>query len=226
MAMGQHVDTCVVHDDTSTSNPLQGEEMRIAGIVPFKYQSERLPLKNFQKISNKENAPTLWQATYELMKKDQRIREIFFALDDNPETIKAVRDYGITNNIFQELLDYPPGRTLGEKIAHLLLFLDFNERLKDYDYILVAQVDTWPKFTSDIDDMFQAALEMNVDYLVSGHDGKQHGAWRMIKIPLTQEVLGQTIGVCEMGMERMEVHTEEDLKAVQYFYDNCEGEFQ
>ena len=200
-------------------------EPRIAAIVPFKYHSERLPLKNFQKISNKENAPTLWQATYELLKKDQRIREIFFALDDNPETIKAVRDYGIQNNVFQEVIDYPPGNTLGQKIAHLLLFLDFNERLKDYDYILVSQCDVWPKFTSDISDMIEFAKEFPQDYIVSGHDGKQHGAWRLIKVPLTQEVLGQTIGFCELGMERVDVHYQKDLEAVQFYYDNCDGEF-
>ena len=204
---------------------MAGKQIKVVGVVPFKFESRRLPQKNFKMISNKKDAVPLWKATYQIMKNDPRISEVYLAVDDNPNTMLNVKGNGVTNNIFQENIDYPMGNTLGQKLSYFLMFLELNGMLKDVDYVMVAQVDTWPKFTSDVDDMFQAALEMNVDYLVSGHDGKQHGAWRMIKLPLTQEVLGQTIGVCEMGMERIEVHTEDELKAVQFYYDNCEGEF-
>ena len=202
-----------------------GKQIKVVGVVPFKFESRRLPQKNFKPISNKKDAPPLWKATYQIMKNDPRISEVYLAIDDNPDTLSNVREHGVTNNIFQENVDYPQGNTLGQKLSYFIMFLGLNEMLKDVDYVIVAQVDTWPKFTSDVSDMFEAAKEMNCDYIVSGHDGKQHGAWRMIKVPLTQEVLGQTIGVCEMGMERIEVHTQKELEAVQFFYDNSEGEF-
>ena len=199
--------------------------MNIIGVVPFKYESTRLPLKNFQKISHKEKAPNLWQATYQLLKNDNRISEIFFALDENIITKNAVHEWGIINNVFQEEIDYPKGNTLGQKLSYFLMFLEFNNRLKGVDYVIVPQVDIWPKFSSDITDMIDVAQKTQVDYIVSCHDEKQIGAWRMIKVPLCQEVLGQTLGFCEMGLERVDIHYQKDLEAAQFYYDNCKGEF-
>ena len=195
-------------------------DMKVIAIIPFKYESTRLPEKNFKPIAKWDGAPPLWLATYYIVKQRIRPEDIYIAIDEKPETLKAVHGKSINVNVYREEYDYPKGNSLGEKLSYFIEFLTLNNRLVGVDYILVPQVDCWPKKPTDMDVLVrEAKTHPNIDYWVSVNDCVQNGNWRLIKVPLRQEVMGQTIGTAPVG-GRFDIHTKEDLEELQKFYED------
>lgn len=193
--------------------------MKTVALIPIKYDSARLPLKNFKLLA--PDGPRLWEYTYNLVHNHPKIDRCYITCDDKGHA--EIWNKFNPDDLYVEEVHYKRGKTLGATIANFIKYFVIENPSKQYfngdEYILVSQCDVFPKYASDIDRMIDfAARNPDIDYIVSGTDGIQNGAFRLIKIPLNQEVLGQTIGMVNLPGDRVDIHYESDFVEAQEIF--------
>lgn len=208
-------------------------DMVIDAFVPIKAGSQRLHLKNFQILHGKIS---LWEDTFRFLyraKNQGILRNIFLSVDDRQaiKTIeKQLKNYDYCPIILLEKELYEQGKTLGQTIANFMKYIDGSIKSgnnQPMDYLLVPQCDIIPKHDIDIVNLRNIAwAHPNADYIISmDKTMNQVGMWRLIKHPLNQEVLGQTIKGYFLDRLYIDIHYKEDLeKAKQLLRNSNVGE--
>lgn len=199
--------------------------MELRAIIPLKIGSIRLPSKNFLSLTGDDNDPPLWLVPYDLLFRAGIKVEAFTFREEEARTVfmqqarKWSPDY-IDSHLLLENVDYPFSNSLGGTIAKCIEHISKTTGLKA-DYIIVPQSEVLPKTFNDLLKMVKFAEDNpNVDYIVSTKYGKQCGMWRIIKLPLNQEPLGQTIGMVDMDSVIIDIHTDNDYRICKDFYKN------
>ena len=198
--------------------------MKIIALLPIKTDSKRLTLKNFRMLD--VNTP-LWKYTYDILAfRNDIINKIYITTDEL--AFDSLRSFVPENQIYIEGVHYHRGKTLGQTIANFInRFVKESEETQYFqgdEYLLVPQVDLFPKYSEDIDKLVAFAIaNPTTDYIITGKAGVQNGSYRLIKMPLNQETLGQTIGMVELGGDRVDIHYQEEFNYAKKIYEESRG---